>query len=39
MLKNWGENLLRQAKNFDMEKLPRTIDLYPQYIEEINKLI
>ncbi|MBF0526292.1 MAG: response regulator [Deltaproteobacteria bacterium] len=34
----WGNTLLKQAKTFDMEKLPRTIDRFSDLITEITKL-
>ncbi|MBF0550673.1 MAG: hypothetical protein HQK60_09065 [Deltaproteobacteria bacterium] len=37
-LTTWGNTLLKQARTFDMEKLPRTIDRFSDLITEITKL-
>ncbi len=37
MLADWGADLFQQARNFDMEKLPETLEYYPEMIKEIIK--
>ncbi|MCP4106407.1 MAG: PAS domain S-box protein [Desulfobacteraceae bacterium] len=37
ILTNWGDDLLQQAKSFDMERLPKTLDYYPDMIKKIVK--
>ncbi len=36
MLADWGNDLLRQAQSFDVEKLPRTLDYFTELVKEIS---
>jgi CheY-like chemotaxis protein len=39
MLKQWGERLQKQAGSFDMDKLPQTLDYFPELVKKIRGLI
>ena len=39
VLTNWGDNLLKQAKSFDMKNLPDTLNYFPDLVGEIADLI
>ncbi|MCP4344944.1 MAG: response regulator [Desulfobacterales bacterium] len=39
ILRKWGDDLSRQADNFDIEKLPSTLKSFPELIERIGELI
>jgi CheY-like chemotaxis protein len=35
VLTNWGDNLLKQAKSFDMKNMPDTLNYFPDLVSEI----
>ncbi len=37
-LKAWAGALLQQSQNFDMEKLPKTLDYFPKMLQDMQKL-
>jgi CheY-like chemotaxis protein len=39
ILTNWGDDLFKQAKSFDMKKLPDTLNHFPDLVEEITGLV
>ncbi|MCP4110368.1 MAG: response regulator [Desulfobacteraceae bacterium] len=37
ILKNWGDGLSNQAENFDIERLRKTLEYFPELVKEITK--
>jgi len=38
ILLKWGENILSQAENFEMDKLPKTLKYFTELVGEVKKL-
>ena len=38
-IEKWGEEVFKQAQNFDLEKLPKTLDKFPDLLEEIRSYL
>jgi signal transduction histidine kinase/ligand-binding sensor domain-containing protein/FixJ family two-component response regulator len=38
-LKNWGEKLSKEVKNYDMQEVSRTITYFPEFLRELKTLI
>ena len=38
MLSNWGEKVVEQARCFEIDILPQTLQCYPELVEEICEL-
>jgi signal transduction histidine kinase len=39
ILSHWGEQLMDQLESFDMEKIPGTLNTFPEVIKEIKNLV
>jgi signal transduction histidine kinase len=39
ILSNWGEQLMDQVESFDMDKIPGTLNAFPELVKEIKNLV